>query len=124
MPVHANPPADNLVFSRVKETTPPSYSNRSLISRADQPAKGALNDLIDDLENISWLLEPVPAHWSWSLSGDTVSVHIHNATLYDAGLYVARVSNTLGDSLFFVRLLIKSRLPLQLLFSIDFFLLF
>ena len=103
--VSANPFVDNLVFSRVKETTP-SY-NRSLA--AADSAKNALNDLIDDFENISWLLEPISVRWSWSLSEDTISLHIHNATLHDAGLYVARVSNTLGDSLFFTRLHVKSR---------------
>ena len=103
-PVRANPFVDNLVFSRVKETTP-SY-NRSLA--ATDSAKSALNDLIDDFENISWLLEPIPSRWSWSLSHDAISLHIHNASLLDAGLYVARVSNTLGDSLFFMRLHVKS----------------
>jgi len=105
MMVRSNPSADNLAFSRVKETI--TRNNRSL-AKVDS-VESALSELIDDLEKVSWLLEPVPAHWSWSLVRDTISVHIHNASLHDAGLYVARVSNTLGDSLAFIRLLIKSK---------------
>ena len=95
--VRANPSVDNLVISRVKETTATANA-----------AKSALNDLIDDLENSSWLLEPIPVLWSSRISADTISLHIHNATVPDAGLYLARVSNTLGDSLFFIRLHVKS----------------
>lgn len=102
--VRANPFVDNLVFSRVKETTP-NYNGT--VSKEDF-VKSALNHLIDEYQNISWLLEPVPPHWSWTLSRDNIALNVHNASPADAGLYVARVSNTLGDSLFFTRLFVKS----------------
>ena len=101
--VRANPFVDNLVFSRVKETSP-NY-NRTVSK--EEIVKSALNDLIDDYQNNTWLLEPIPSHWSWTFSRDIVSLNIQNATVLDEGLYVARVSNTLGESLFFTHLLVK-----------------
>lgn len=109
VPVRANPFVDNLVFSRVKETTPNyTHSLAATDSTASANSASRVNDLIDDFENISWLVESVPSRWTFSLSLETISLHIDNATISDGGLYMARVSNTLGDSLFFLRLHVKS----------------
>lgn len=98
--VRANPFVDNLVFSRVKETT----NGSSTVAQ----------DPIYEFENISWLFEPIPSHWSWSLSRDNEIVYrIVNASTRDTGLYVARVSNSLGDSLLFIRLLVKGKRSLS-----------
>lgn len=108
VPVRANPFVDNLVFSRVKETTP-NYTRRlAATDTASATSASRVNALIDDFENISWLVESVPSRWTFSLSLETISLHIDNATITDGGLYMARVSNTLGDSLFFLRLHVKS----------------
>lgn len=112
--VHANPFADNLLFSRVKETTANitgSHQSTGLLF-AKQLGSGALNtplDPIQDFGNISWMFEPIPTHWSCSLlNNKEIVLRIVNASVHDAGLYVARVSNTLGDSLLLIRVIVKS----------------
>lgn len=105
--VRANPSVDNLVFNRVKETTSQSAS-RTNVTQYQQRVT-ILDDLIDDYANISWMVEPMPTHWSFILTGDQIRLNIVNVTAIDSGLYMARVSNTLGDSVFFTRIHVKSK---------------
>ncbi|KAI2806235.1 heterophilic cell-cell adhesion via plasma membrane cell adhesion molecule [Blomia tropicalis] len=104
--VRANPSVDNLVFNRVKETTSQSAS-RTNVTQYQQRVT-ILDDLIDDYANISWMVEPMPTHWSFILTGDQIRLNIVNVTAIDSGLYMARVSNTLGDSVFFTRIHVKT----------------
>ena len=69
------------------------------------------------LENLKWeniqdYLELIPSQWHWQLSVDNHSILIdmYNVTRNDYGLYVLRAENSIGYSLMFIRLFIRSKL--------------
>ncbi|KAH9521583.1 plasma membrane cell adhesion molecule [Dermatophagoides farinae] len=67
------------------------------------------------LENLKWeniqdYLELIPSQWHWQLSVDNHSILIdmYNVTRNDYGLYVLRAENSIGYSLMFIRLFIRT----------------
>lgn len=64
---------------------------------------------INSDRNESWPLESIPNSWTWKLSNDNRSIlfDIHNVSVEDYGLYQARISNTIGDSSLFIRLVVR-----------------
>lgn len=106
--VYSNPAVEKVVFNRLQKAISSKGANLENVFVNEEEYANVLGNLIDGMSNPSWLLVPVPSHWSWNVVSNVIFVNIHNATISDDGLYVARVSNTLGTSSLAIRLSIKS----------------
>lgn len=120
---YSNPDVESVVFSRLLQKAAAAAIswkgvNLENLFGAAEGSEHVLSSLIDGIPNPSWLLAPVPAHWSWNVVSNVIFVNIHNATIADDGLYVARVGNTLGVSSFAIRLSIKSEFILIMSFDV------
>ncbi|KAH9422465.1 hypothetical protein DERP_003141 [Dermatophagoides pteronyssinus] len=109
--LYSNPSTDSIRMDRIEKMNDNTILDRILISI--QP-----DILLNNLkwENIVDYLKPIPLEWHSKLSSSSLSnnhssiitLDMINVTRNDYGLYVLRTENSVGYSLMFIRLFIRS----------------